>query len=88
MLSSGYDVPFKGMFILTLKKGDLYGIFFLSPRENFDSTLNELKPTIDSIQFNSPTQQSLLIKMLSPNQRTFNEPTTNVKIPNFLIYDF
>ena len=55
MLSSGYDVPFKGMLILTLKRGDLYGIFFLSPRENFDSVLNEIKPTLDSIQLtNSP----------------------------------
>jgi hypothetical protein len=55
MLSSGSDVPFKGMLILTQKQGDLYGIFFLSPRENFDSKLNELKPTLDSIQLSNST---------------------------------
>lgn len=55
MLSSSSDVPFKGMIILTLKQGDLYGIFFLSPRENFDSKLNELKPTLDSIQLSNST---------------------------------
>jgi hypothetical protein len=55
MLTSGKDVPFKGMFILTQKQGDLYGIFFLSPRENFDFILNEIKPTIDSIQLSNST---------------------------------
>ena len=55
MLSSGSDVPFKGMLIIALKQGDFYGIFFLSPRENFDSKLNELKPTLDSIQLSNST---------------------------------
>ena len=26
--------------------------------------------------------------MVNPGERTFREPTTTVKIPNFLIYDF
>jgi hypothetical protein len=55
MLPSGSNVPFKGMFILALKQGDLYGIFFLSPRENFDTKMNELKPTLDSIQLSNST---------------------------------
>jgi hypothetical protein len=50
MLCSGYDVPFKGMLILPVKQGDLHGIFFLSSRENYDNVLNQIKPTIDSIQ--------------------------------------
>jgi hypothetical protein len=62
MLSSSSDVPFKGMLIITVKQGDFYGIFFLSPRENFDSKLNELKPTLDSIQLtnSTATNQTLL----------------------------
>jgi hypothetical protein len=55
MLSSGSDVPFKGMLIIALKQGDFYGIFFLSPRENFDTKMNELKPTLDSIQLSNST---------------------------------
>jgi hypothetical protein len=55
MLSSGSNVPFKGMLILALKQGDFYGIFFLSPRENFDTKMNELKPTLDSIQLSNST---------------------------------
>jgi len=55
MLSSGSGVSFKGMFILALKQGDFYGIFFLSPRENFDTKMNELKPTLDSIHLSNST---------------------------------
>jgi len=44
------DVPFKGMLLLTEKQGEVYVITFLNPRENFDQILNEIKPTIDSIQ--------------------------------------
>ena len=55
MLSSGSNVPFKGMLILALKQGDFYGIFFLSPKDNFDSKLNELKPTLDSIELSNST---------------------------------
>jgi hypothetical protein len=55
MLSSSKDVPFKGMLILALKQGEFYGIFFLSPRENFDSKLSEIKPTLDSIQLSNST---------------------------------
>ena len=51
-IPKGYDVPYKGMLILTQKHGDLYAIIFLSPKENFDSKMNEIKPTLDSIQFN------------------------------------
>lgn len=52
-IPEGYDVPFKGMLILTEKLDGLYAIVFLSPKQNFDSILNEINPTIDSIQFNS-----------------------------------
>lgn len=51
-IPEGYDVPYKGMLILTQKQGDLYAIIFLSPKENFDSVMKEIQPTIDSIQFN------------------------------------
>lgn len=27
-------------------------------------------------------------KKLDPNQRTLKEPSSNIKIPNYLIYDF
>lgn len=51
----GYDVPFKGMLILTQKQNELYAIIFLSPKEKFDSLLNEIQPTLDSIQLTSYT---------------------------------
>jgi hypothetical protein len=49
------NVPLKMMVILTQKQDDFYGIIFLSPRDNFDSKLNELKPTLDSIQLGNST---------------------------------
>jgi hypothetical protein len=50
------DVPLRGMLILTQKEDQYHLIFFLNPRENFLSVLNELKPTLDSIQLsNSPS---------------------------------
>src|SRR4249919_1568019 len=52
-IPEGYDVPYKGMLILTQKQGDLYAIIFLTPKENFDSILNEIKPTIDSIELSN-----------------------------------
>ena len=52
-IPEGYDVPYKGMLILTQKQGDLYAIVFLTPKENFDSILNEIKPTIDSIKLSN-----------------------------------
>ena len=55
MFPQGFNVPFKGMFILTQKQDDLYGILFLSPRENFDSVLKEIQTTIDSIQITNST---------------------------------
>ena len=51
-IPQGYDVPYKGMLILTQKQGNLYAIIFLSPIENFDSILKDIKPSVDSIQFN------------------------------------
>jgi hypothetical protein len=49
------DVPFKVMAIVAQKHGDFYVIVFLSPRENFDSVLNEIKLTLDSIQLGNST---------------------------------
>lgn len=54
-LSKDYDVPFKGMLILTQKQGDLYAIIFMGPRESFDSAMKEIKPTLDSIQLSNST---------------------------------
>lgn len=54
-IPQGYDVPFKGMLILTQKQNELYAIIFLSPKEKFDSILNEIQPTLDSIQLTSYT---------------------------------
>ena len=54
-IPQGYDVPFKGMLILTQKQNELYAIIFLSPKEKFDSLLNEIQPTLDSIQLTSYT---------------------------------
>lgn len=54
-IPQGYDVPFKGMLILTQKQNELYAIIFLSPKEKFDSILNEIEPTLDSIQLTSYT---------------------------------
>lgn len=49
-IPEGYDVPFKGMLILTQKHKELYAIIFLNPKEKFDSMLNQIQPTLDSIQ--------------------------------------
>ena len=49
-IPEGYDVPFRGMLILTQKHNDLYAIIFLNPKEKFDSMLNQIQPTLDSIQ--------------------------------------
>ena len=49
-IPEGYDVPYKGMLILTQKQGELYAIIFLSPKENFDSVMKEIQSTIDSIR--------------------------------------
>jgi hypothetical protein len=38
------------MLILTEKHSELYTIIFLSPQDNFDSVLNEINPTMDSIR--------------------------------------
>jgi hypothetical protein len=58
LFNSDHDFPFKMMVILSQKQGDLYGVFFLSPRQNFESTLNELKPVIDSIELSNSTALS------------------------------
>ena len=54
-IPQGYDIPFKGMLILTQKQNELYAIIFLNPKENFDSLLNEIQPTLDSIRLTSDT---------------------------------
>jgi hypothetical protein len=54
-IPQGYDVPFKGMLIITQKQNELYAIIFLNPKEKFDSILNEIQPTLDSIQLTSYT---------------------------------
>ncbi|HJR85885.1 MAG TPA: hypothetical protein VJ772_11035 [Nitrososphaeraceae archaeon] len=55
-IPQGYDVPFKGMLILTQKHNDLFAIIFLNPKEEFDSMLSEIQPTLDSIQLTSYTK--------------------------------
>jgi hypothetical protein len=55
LLDKGYDVPYKGMLILTEKQGDLYAIVLMSPKESFDNILNEIKPTIDSLRLSNST---------------------------------
>jgi hypothetical protein len=55
-IPQGYDIPYKGMLILTQKYNGLYAIIFLNPKDKFDSILNEMKPTLDSIQLTSYTK--------------------------------
>jgi hypothetical protein len=57
-----YDVPFKGMLILTQKHNDLFAIIFLNPKEEFDSMLSEIQPTLDSIQLTSYTSMETLVQ--------------------------
>ena len=52
------DVPYKGMLIISEKQGDLFAILFGSPNENFDSVLNKIKTSLDSIQLNNSTKVS------------------------------
>lgn len=54
-IPQGYDVPYKGMLILTEKQGELYAIVFLSPNENFDSVFKQIKPALDSIELSKST---------------------------------
>jgi len=54
------DIPEKGMMILTEKHNDLYGIFLLSPRENFDSEL-KLVPLKYSIETRRAHQFFLIL---------------------------
>ena len=49
--SQVHDFPFKIMLILTQKHNDIYAIIFGSPKHNFEIVQNEIKPTLDSIQF-------------------------------------
>ena len=49
-IPQGYDIPFKGMLILTQKQDGLFAIIFLNPKEKFDSMLKEIQPTLDSIE--------------------------------------
>ena len=52
------DVPYKGMLIISEKQGDLYAILFGSPSKNFDSVLNKIKTSLDSIQLNNSANVS------------------------------
>ena len=54
-IPQGYDIPYKGILILTQKHNEIYAIIFLNPTDKFDSILNEIQPTLDSIQFTSYT---------------------------------
>jgi len=49
-IPKGYDIPYEGMLILTEKHGVLYAIILLSPIDSFKSILNEINPTLGSIQ--------------------------------------
>lgn len=55
LIRKGYDVPFRGMLILSQKQGDLYAVVLLSPKENFDSVMKEIQPTIDSMELSNST---------------------------------
>lgn len=55
-IPEGYDITYKGMLILTEKYSELYAVIFLNPNDNFDSVLDEIKPTLDSIRFTSYTK--------------------------------
>lgn len=55
-IPEGYDIPYKGMLILTEKHGELYAIIFLNPNNNFDVVLKEINPTLDSIRLTSYTK--------------------------------
>ena len=56
MISDTNNLPFKGMLIWTEKQGDFYTITLLSPRNNFDSVMKEMRPTLDSIQLSNSTE--------------------------------
>lgn len=64
-IPQGYDVPFKGMLILTEKHNDLFAIIFLNPKEEFDLMLSEIQPTLESIQLTSYTSMESLIQNMS-----------------------
>ena len=55
-IPEGYDIPYKGMIILTEKHGELFAIIFLNPKDNFESVLNKIKPSLDSIQLTAYTR--------------------------------
>ena len=55
-IPEGYDIPYKGMLILTEKHSELYAIIFLNPNDNFDLILKEINPTLDSIRLTSYTK--------------------------------
>ena len=55
-IPEGYDIPYKGMLILTEKHSELYAIIFLNPNDNFDVVLKEINPTLDSIRLTSYTK--------------------------------
>ena len=84
------DVPMKLMIILTEKHKDLYGILLTSPRENFDSVLNEIKPTIDSIQLSKSDIQVFresLNNLVSKSQELTKKYQDEVGKWNMKIHD-
>jgi hypothetical protein len=62
--SSPFQVPFqlegpmKIMVISTQKDGEIYEFALISPRNNFDAVLNEIKPTLDSVKIMKSTVES------------------------------
>jgi len=44
------------MLIVTEKHSELYAIIFLSPKDNFNSVLDEINPTLDSIRLTAYTK--------------------------------
>jgi hypothetical protein len=55
-IPEGYDIPYKGMLIVTEKHSELYAIIFLSPKDKFNSVLEEINPTLDSIRLTAYTK--------------------------------
>ena len=57
---------------------------FLNKQEQVDLRRMTLGENLD--RFNPEGDSKT--DSLNPNQRTFREPNSSIKIPNFLIYDF
>lgn len=77
-ISEGYDIPYEGMLIVTEKHSELYAIIFLSPKDNFNSVLQEINPTLDSIRLTAYTKLENWIEVISILHRFWNEYTETV----------